>query len=456
MLLDGTLTGFRPQIHIVQFDAQHKITSIRLHWDQASLLKQVDVIGARARNWPIREAKDQIRIITACAAGAPATSGASSRRNTSAGDSEEGSRPQTSRSNTSVTGDPHASLALFEPREDEERPQTPSEYSVERVKSVKPAPRQLHEIISPEHQAPERSASPAKAGAAKHFHPIRLFDEPGEQQENGKAERGSLKPNPKKYEHFDFGEGEEAPQADQRPTSKSKKHTSQWDFESFATPEQTRTKVLPQHTKQLVWSDDEDAEDSPVKRPVVHQPRKDARTHFDFDDEATPQANKIKHVSGKGSQHNKGLGLYKELDAHGGEHSHNDGPLSDVSKNVNNEKRAKVFGSSFDITDESPNPSHISARPGDENANKLPETKKKVLKSLDPNWELAEPAVPKERGINIGGDGMGGKKGTRRDWLFGDDEVEQEPETRSITGRKLNTKQRNVNQHSEKGSFWDF
>lgn len=50
---------------------------------------------------------------------------------------------------------------------------------------------------------------------------------------------------------------------------------------------------------------------------------------------------------------------------------------------------------------------------------------------------------------------MGGKKGTRRDWLFGDDEAEQEPETTTITGRKV-TSMRNPNQHSEKGSFWDF
>lgn len=226
-----------------------------MHWDQASLLRQVEVIGSRARNWPIRDAKDQIRLINACAAGAPAASAASSRRNTSAGTSDAGSRPQTSRSNTSATTDPHASLSLFAPREEEDEPQTPDGPKVERVRAAKPPSRGLHEIISPEHQAPERSASPAKAGASKHYHPIRVFDKE-EGAEKGPAQH-SIKTNSKKYEHFEFGTGEDAPQLEQRPTSRSKKHTSQWGFEDFATPEVTRTKILPQQTKSFSWSDDE-------------------------------------------------------------------------------------------------------------------------------------------------------------------------------------------------------
>ena len=40
---------------MVHFDKSGKITQIRQYWDQGSLLKQIDVIGARSRNWPIRD-----------------------------------------------------------------------------------------------------------------------------------------------------------------------------------------------------------------------------------------------------------------------------------------------------------------------------------------------------------------------------------------------------------------
>ncbi|GME40252.1 Major facilitator superfamily [Neofusicoccum parvum] len=454
---DRTVTF--PTVHIVQFDSQQKIASIRIYWDQASLLRQIEVIGSRARNWPIRDASDQIRIIKACASAAPAVSTASSRRNTSAGNSEDGSRPQTSRSNTSATGDPHASLSLFQPREEDDRPETPSEYSVERARSAKPVSRGLAEIISPEHQAPQRSSSPAKAGAGKKFQPIRLFDTEEEHEQGGQRERG-IKTNSKKYDHFVFGEGEDAAEHDTRPTSRSKKHTSQWGFEDFATPEVTKTKVLPQHTKQFGWSDDEEAEDSPVKRPVVHQPRKDAKTHFDFDDEATPVANRTKNVSSKGTKHNDGLGLYQDP-VHDDEKSGENGPLSNITKNVNNEKRSKHFNSSFDITDSSPNPSHTS-KPGDENGSALSEreTKQRGINIAGNGMGASkghEQATVKQRGINIGGDGMGGKKGTNRDWIFGGPEEEDENPTTTITGKKMNgpASKRDKNAPSEK-SFWDF
>ncbi|OJD30898.1 ntf2-like protein [Diplodia corticola] len=444
-IADRTVTF--PVIHIVQFDAEHKIVSIRMHWDQASLLKQVDVIGARARNWPIRDAKDQIRLINVCAASAPAASSAPSRRNTSAGDSENGSRPQTSRSNTSATTDPHASLSLFAPREEEDEPETPSGPRVERARASKPVSRGLHEIISPEHQAPERSASPAKAGAAKHYHPIRIFENEGETQEEEPAHRG-IKSNAKKYNHFEFGEGEDAPQAEQRPASKSKKHTPQWGFEDFATPEKTRTKILPQHTKSIGWSDDEEPEESPVKRPVVHQPRKDARTHFDFDDEATPVAQRTKEVSGKGNKHSKGLGLYQDPILDEEEEMGKNGPLRETSKNTNSNKH---IGSSFEISDDSPNPSHV-AKPNNENTNGG--GMKKLYQDLDANWESTDKPARKERGINIGGDGMGGKKGSNRDWMFGEDDAEEDKGRSTITGRKITT-MRDPNKTSG-GSFWDF
>lgn len=51
-------------IHIVNFtdDDDRKISSIRYIWDQATLLKQLNVIGARGNSWPICSGTDQIKL----------------------------------------------------------------------------------------------------------------------------------------------------------------------------------------------------------------------------------------------------------------------------------------------------------------------------------------------------------------------------------------------------------
>ena len=102
-----------PIMHVVHFDANQKIQSIRLSWDQGSLLKQVDVIGARARSWPIRDGKDQARLVASTAASAILSSGAA-KPNGTAGKEQGAGRV---RNNTNASHDPHASLALFSPEE---------------------------------------------------------------------------------------------------------------------------------------------------------------------------------------------------------------------------------------------------------------------------------------------------------------------------------------------------
>ena len=41
-----------------------KIRSIRIYWDQATVLKQLGIIGSRGRAWPITDGKNQIELIT--------------------------------------------------------------------------------------------------------------------------------------------------------------------------------------------------------------------------------------------------------------------------------------------------------------------------------------------------------------------------------------------------------
>lgn len=40
-----------------------KIRSIRVYWDQATVLKQLEIVGSRGRGWPITDGSNQIDLI---------------------------------------------------------------------------------------------------------------------------------------------------------------------------------------------------------------------------------------------------------------------------------------------------------------------------------------------------------------------------------------------------------
>ena len=73
----------------MHFDSADKITQIRQYWDQGSLLKQIDVIGARSRNWPIREGSEQAKLIKASAQLAQPDSAPNSRPSTASRGADE-------------------------------------------------------------------------------------------------------------------------------------------------------------------------------------------------------------------------------------------------------------------------------------------------------------------------------------------------------------------------------
>ena len=147
-------------------------------------------------------------------------------------------------------------------------------------------------------------------------------------------------------------------------------------------------------------------ETSPVRREVVHKPRKDADTHFEFKDDGTPDANKQQAFTSKGRQHNKGLGLYKDHVMGGDEGNEFDtphkgdakGPLNDTA-HINNDIRQKDFGSHWDMKDNSPSANKAA------NDSKLTQNQKKVLKTMDANWGNYEPSPAKQK-IKIAGNGM--------------------------------------------------
>jgi hypothetical protein len=254
-------------------------------------------MGARARNWPVRDGKDQSRLI------ATSTATISHEHTSQAPSAHRGTdqvaiadRPiRTSTSN--AMNDPHASLDLFQPR-DVNRETSPSRPIGARMQSAKPPPRELSDLFVGEENAsfshaPNESPSKhAKGGAGKNYKANRLFDGPEDEgaDENespskhgiyAKAGSGknhkenrlfeeteeekaapppmsTRKTNAKKYNHFEFGEGEDTPKAKEGgdPARKSR-HQSNWDFDDFVTPEKTKTKVLAQSIRHFGWSDDE-------------------------------------------------------------------------------------------------------------------------------------------------------------------------------------------------------
>lgn len=261
---------------MVHFDNAQKIVQIRLYWDQGSLLKQIDVIGARARNWPLRDGRDQSRLISTSSAVVAQPESAPASRPSTASTAARGAdevsiteRPFSSRRSTNnAMNDPHATLSLFQPRDVNQDSASGSQPIAPRAQSAKPPPREYSELFvgeeppspSPANDplSPQKRGIPAKSGAGKNFKPNRLFEET-EEEKVAPTPRG-VKTHATKYNHFEFGDGDEdaTPKVREtaRPATKSK-HLSQWDFEDFVTPDKVKPKVLGQAVRHFGWSDDE-------------------------------------------------------------------------------------------------------------------------------------------------------------------------------------------------------
>lgn len=481
------------QIHIVKFDTERKIQQIRQNWDQGSLLKLIDVIGKTGRNWPIYAGKDQIRLIAASvkAAGNPVDEEPT----------EDGTYTRSRGSSQNVTRDPHASLALFAPRE-----KTVPDYipvaATPRSMSAKPPPRDYNELFvgneldelpeSPSKGAKEYAPSPskpaviaAKAGSGKNYAPSRLFDTEEETAPSGGKDHSAehfYRPNPAKYQHFDFGDGTEEEDAPKPPKEvKKSKHGSQWNFEDFATPQKvTSTKVLPNDVRHWGNENDEVA-DSPIKQKQVAKARKDAQSNFEFKDDGSPGGNRVVGRP-RGAGQNTGLGLYRNnvYDEEGHGEAGGEGfKRSDTVANVKD--RSKDFDPHFTMTDDSPAPKQAPEH--------ISEDRAKAVKMMDANWsasyddesptqkenvpsvasksnagasktplsESTNTATKRNDGhhkIVTAGDGMGGRKGAGRQWGFGDESDGEEAGGLNQPG-KVRPGKYGGNRPTG-GDFWDF
>jgi hypothetical protein len=448
--------------HIVTFNGDGKITQIRQSWDQGSLLKQIEVIGRSGANWPIRDSKEQINLIAKCAKGAGAAAAPAE------------ALPTRSRgSSTNAMRDPHTTLDLFASRDElENNPAT----IISPYAGRRPRQRSFTEILGDEpveepgspSNGRDRSQSPSKViapkiGAGKNFQPMRLFDTDENDSASDSHERKQstdrvMRPDPRKYQHFDFDDGSESQDA---PTPKAaapdrkSKHGSNWSFDDFVTPQKAvASRGMHRARDVRHWGDDNEVlENTPAPNAQVNKPRRDAEAHFELvDDGPAREEPRNTNRLPRGAMHNESLHLYDNRLHHedGTIPSPGPAPLGNIT---NLKGRDKDFEPHFNMTDDSPHHSGAS-EPA-----KVPEDRKKAVRMMESNWSTydkspvsrkenddpnAKPAAT-ERGIVIAGDGMGGRKGTGRGWLHGEDD-EPEP-TNKKGGRGPPAKSDN---------FWDF
>ncbi|PWY89282.1 hypothetical protein BO70DRAFT_285266 [Aspergillus heteromorphus CBS 117.55] len=369
-----------PTIHIVRFNAQNQIQNVRIYWEQASLLKQVEVIGSRSRGWPIRDTKDQIRLIKSAIASAPTDKGPGSanfpaytERETETGEerSKKGSPGKR------YIKDPHAADSLFEllspgkegkDRSDPVRaPRAPA--------SGAPPPREYGELFVEDENAadapdvtPSRTKPRPKSGAIRKFQPSRLFDDDETVAAEKSHEQIAYRANPKRFDHFELGADNSTREIKEKPQRPQSRQAPHWDFDDV-TPEKPKRQPRGEEVRHFGWSDDEPDLTSPPVRPKVVQPRPDAETHFELADVQEDKGPRI--IS---SYQNKGLGLYKN-------HLFSDSPQKESAPPANNAANMKEFASHWSVTD-SPQDPH-----NDENSKPVPGDRQQALKMMQPNWK---------------------------------------------------------------------
>lgn len=389
---------------------------------------------------------------------------------------------------TNVLRDPHATLHMQATREEIENIE--NDQVVSPYAGNRPQQRSFTDVLGDNGEDAtdigRRSMSPVKAGASKHFQPMRIFDgqdEHIEEEETVKERPGSqyVRPDPRKYQHFDFVDGSDPRDAptkgvsfDEKPKTK---HDSQWSFDDFTTPSKPRPSKTNRTQDVRHW----DTDNATFSGETPAQPgkgRRDAETHFELQDDGERVVRPDKPgARARGSVHNDQLGLYKNklFD----KEEENAEPKRALGNITNLSHRGKDFDPHFVMTDESP--SHAP-----QGQPKPSEGRQKAVKMMDANWSAYDES-PKQKenarvgpakneginiagdgmggrkgtgrdwmhpeeneGINIAGDGMGGRKGTNRDWLYGPADGEQEePLPKPTTARRSNLT-------SQQRSFWDF
>ncbi len=433
------------QTHIIHFDAQHKISQIRISWDQASLLRQTEVIGSRGKNWPVFDGKDQIRLITTSAAAPERPATPRGRSDTQSTVSSRNVSPSKKH-----IRDPYASLDLFSPKVDDENQPFVAPNPVPPRASARPPPREMSELFAAGHEdhepgspkkAPVQPVVAPKGGSNQKFAPSRLFAE-----ETDEPAAVGYKSNPAKYNHFHLGDVIEDDPMQHRESdnhnnktavplrAKTNKHQSQWDFEDFVTPAKTALKVRGQDVVHFNLNDDSSGletpnaknmagrgrreneshfelqdDGTPVPRHVVPKPRKDAESHFELKDEATPAPNRTSSRPASSAENRSGL--YTNLfDADNSVRPHEQAPLATITSNT---FRKNDFDSHFAMSDVSP----ANEKANNEN-NHAGGNHKKAAERMDAHWDSYDQSPDQVKSIPAHSHQ---RKGMESHWSFGEE-----------------------------------
>lgn len=408
------------QVHIVHFNTDNQIQQVRIYWDQGSLLKEVEIIGARGRQWPIRDAKEQTRLLKAAASAKSAPQLAPSQRATDdlparpaspgkrhikdpyAADSLfdllsptkaetetniEEERPRPASPGKRHTRDPYAAESLTELLSPS-KPETSAPVRPYAPAAAQPPPRQYNELFvaDDEDEAPPTPSKAEKvvghkAGAKNQGN--RIF-----QDDDAVEDRAFYKTDPRKFSHFEIGGDNSELEVKEEPKRGKSRHQSQWDFSDFATP------VKPARTEPAVdarpFGYGDEGEETPPSKPPVFKPRRDAEVHFLMtDDETGGDDGRI--IS---SYQNRGQRLYENRlfdeendEAVPSEKETRNEPLSVVGNNAN---RKKDFDPHWEMTDESPVPSKTDR----ENIREIPADRVKSIKQMESSWDRFFEASP--------------------------------------------------------------
>ncbi|KAJ5926328.1 hypothetical protein N7516_008101 [Penicillium verrucosum] len=333
-----------PTVHIVHFDADKQIKQIRIYWDQASLLKQVEVIGARGRQWPVRDGKDQLRLLKTAETARLAPSQPASQ------DSETKLPNRPSSPGKRRIRDPYSADSLTEllsPSKETSKPASSKKYTQDPYGAGS-----LNEILSPTKKAPAYVPPFAPSSgrpATRNFSDIfvkddHLPDSPSKPQrraapvdeEDGKAAKGPVdedrnfyRTDPRKYSHFEIGEENAAgkgPVDEDRHFYKTApgkynhfeiggdnsereakgevkqantKHATHWDFDDVETPVKASRAPRGQERRHFGFGDNEDGDGSPKASQMWSSP---VATQTLTDEESGDDGRVISSFAGRGKR----------------------------------------------------------------------------------------------------------------------------------------------------------
>jgi len=279
-----------------------RIKEVRLYWDQANLLKQLGVIGRTGRNWPIKDGGEQVKMIY------ESVSRQASSSSLGGGVPEAPEPRSRSKGPESATRDPHASLHLFSPAE--EQPEPEKVRAPRRSSAFKPPSRDLESIIGEDDGTePLQTVKPPKSRGSfsqgQTFDLSKHMDQDDAEPRKPNAQGGNHGKN-SNYSHFEFGTaGDQEPeQVQPKKQGKNTMTTSGvWGNEDYATPE----KKQPNRDNRSFGFQEEEEDESNAQRghvlSNVTNGRRANAHHFEIGDNS-PAAKKSSRPNQQ-QQHNQ-------------------------------------------------------------------------------------------------------------------------------------------------------